>query len=384
MLITITLGSYGDIHAPRRPGRPLCPCGSTHHPDDPKVGTPVDPANYDYRRAALDAIHFARLVDRFWQNLRRAVGYSIQYGGCVELQKRLAPHAHFAIRGTIPRALIKRVAAATYHQVWWPPHDMLLYSPDKPPRFDGDHQTWIDANTGQPLDLPTWEQALDELDADEDAEPAHVVHCGRIDARGVKGGSKDAERSIRYITKYLAKDITEHVTPTADPQRAHFDRMHHELTVLPCSPTCANWLLYGIAPKNADAKLRPGTCTAKVHQRQSLGFTGRRVLISRKWSNKTLTDHRDDNRAWIRNLLELNDDQNDSHDQGDGQQLGAGHLKRRYEYELCKPCDPDLPSEQHRIMRAISARMQWKQAVEQAKRRQAQQQQELSANEVAA
>ena len=37
-------------------------------------GTPADPGSYDYQRAARDAIHFAALVDRFIQNLRRFLG----------------------------------------------------------------------------------------------------------------------------------------------------------------------------------------------------------------------------------------------------------------------------------------------------------------------
>ncbi|MEV6526327.1 replication initiator [Longispora sp. NPDC051575] len=356
MLLTVTLDSYGPVHSPRRANRPVCECGSTHHPDDPKVGTPVDPSTYDYRRAALDAIHFARLTDRLWQNLRRAAGFNIQYGGCVELQRRLAPHGHFAIRGTIPRALVKRVAEGTYHQVWWPAHDNLVHSQDAPPRWCPDAQAWTDPNTGAVLDMVAWDDALDALDQD-DAEPAHVVRCGRVDPRGVKSGSKDAERTIRYVTKYLTKDITEHVTPSHDAQRAHFDRMHAELSVLPCSTTCANWLLYGIAPKNASPTLRPGHCRGKVHQRQTLGFTGRRVLISRKWSNKTLTDHRDDNRAWVRALLELPDD-----DQGDNK-------ASRFEYELCRHDDPDLDPEGVRLMRAITIRAGWKQQIQQARQR---------------
>ena len=40
---------------------------------DRRDGTPRTGA-YDYRRAALDALHFPKLVDRFWQNLRRAAG----------------------------------------------------------------------------------------------------------------------------------------------------------------------------------------------------------------------------------------------------------------------------------------------------------------------
>jgi Replication initiator protein, pSAM2 len=55
-------------------------------------GAAVDPDGYDYRRAARDAIHFPALLDRFWQNTRRCVGWDVQYFGTVEPQKRGAPH----------------------------------------------------------------------------------------------------------------------------------------------------------------------------------------------------------------------------------------------------------------------------------------------------
>jgi hypothetical protein len=64
-------------------------------------GAAVDPDRYDYRRAARDAIHFPALLDRFWQNTRRCVGWDVQYFGTVEPQKRGAPHYHAAIRGAI-------------------------------------------------------------------------------------------------------------------------------------------------------------------------------------------------------------------------------------------------------------------------------------------
>jgi hypothetical protein len=47
-------------------------------------GAAVDPDRYDYRRAARDAIHFPALLDRFWQNTRRCVGWDVQYFGTVE------------------------------------------------------------------------------------------------------------------------------------------------------------------------------------------------------------------------------------------------------------------------------------------------------------
>ena len=99
MFVTLTCPSYGRVD---------------------QDGAPVDPAAYDYDRAARDALTFAALFDRFIQNLRRYLGYDVQYFAAVEPQRRLAPHVHLAMRGTIARAELRRVLAATYHQVWWP------------------------------------------------------------------------------------------------------------------------------------------------------------------------------------------------------------------------------------------------------------------------
>jgi hypothetical protein len=172
LFLTLTLPSYGPVH-----------------PD----GTPADPDGYDYQAAAWDAVHFPRLLDRFWQNLRRAEGWNIQYAGAVEPQRRLAPHAHFAIRGTIPRTRLRQVTAATYHQVWWPPATERRYEPDQPPVWDGQAGGYVDPDTGQPL--PTWGQALDTQDADPEARPAHVVRFGaQLQARGVVAGTPEADR----------------------------------------------------------------------------------------------------------------------------------------------------------------------------------------------
>lgn len=86
LFLTLTCDSYGRVNGD---------------------GSPVDPQTYDYRRAARDAIHFPKLVDRFWQNLRRSVGWDVQYFAAVEPQRRLAPHLHAAIRGTIPRVVLR-------------------------------------------------------------------------------------------------------------------------------------------------------------------------------------------------------------------------------------------------------------------------------------
>jgi hypothetical protein len=115
MFVTLTCDSYGRVR---------------------EDGTPVDPDSYDYRRAARDAVHFASLTDRWWQNLRRVVGWEVQYFATVEPQRRAAPHLHTAIRGSIPHEVIRQVTAATYHQVWWPNHDHLLYGGDRLPVWE--------------------------------------------------------------------------------------------------------------------------------------------------------------------------------------------------------------------------------------------------------
>jgi replication initiator protein RepSA len=371
MFVTLTLGSYGPVHsAYRRRGRiQPCGCGQLHGEHDPRLGTPVDPDSYDYRAAALDAIHFARLIDRFWQNLRRAVGWKVQYAGAVEHQKRLAPHAHFALRGAISRKLLKQVAAATYHQVWWPAHDELVYDPDGDlPAWDAAAKTYRDPTSGAAL--PTWDEALDAVDADPNVEPAHVVRLGSVDVKGVRGGSKDAEKTVRYITKYLGKDITDAVSPSSRAQEDHLGRLAHELAVLPCSPTCPNWLLYGIQPKNAKASAKPGRCKGKVHQRRTLGFTGRRVLVSRQWSNKTLRDHRADRKVWVKALLALSATGGENQGQATGGNEGqANEQTSWYEYELASRTDPDVPPPELHFLRAIAERQRWRSELDAAKQR---------------
>ena len=287
MFVTLTLPSYGKVI----PGR----------------GVPVHTDRYDYRRAALDALHFPKLVDRWVQNLRRGAGYKVQHFSCVEPQRRLAPHLHTALRGAIPRATVKAVTKGTYLHLWWPPFDLVVYV-DRLPIWDRDQQCYRDPDTGLPLQ--TWRQALDRLDEDQDAQPAHAMRFGsQVDIKGIDGGSPDADRAVRYLTKYLTKAVGETYT---DPDgehidvayEAHIDRLHAELAYLPCSPECANWLRYGVQPKNPGPGLIPGYCASKAHDRDHLGLGGRRVLVSRKWSGKTLTEHRADRAAVVRQVLQ--------------------------------------------------------------------------------
>lgn len=322
MFLTLTCESYGPIRA----------------------GAPVDPGTYDYRRAARDAIHFAALVDRFVQNLRRVLGWEVQYFATVEPQKRAAPHLHMALRGAIPHAVVRQVAAATYHQVWWPNHNQLVYTdPNHQPVWDDERRTFADPDTGMPL--TTWDEALQALDNNPDALPAHVVRFGdQVHSKGILGGSDEAGRHIGYLTKYLTKSITEILEPDTAAQHAHHERLHAELAITPCSQRCPVWLRYGIIPKGASSKMIAGQCKSKAHRRTTLGLPGRRVLASRKWSGKTLPDHHADRQEFVRQLL------------SDAGIAPPTNNVRIY------PLEPGrrTPPRHELIMRAIAQRLTWK------------------------
>ncbi len=337
--LTLTLPSYGRMYSD---------------------GSPVDPERYDYRRAARDAIHFGDLVDRFWQNLRRATGWNVQYFAAVEPQRRGAPHLHAAVRGTIPRKLLRQVAAATYHQVWWPAHDEPTYSPDRPPVWDEtrDVPCYVDPDTGQPL--RAWDDVLDELAKDTTAPPAHVLQFGsQVDVQGVLGDTEQAGQCLRYLVKYLAKSLDECHEPDSTSAIAHVDRLVAALRYEPCSPTCANWLLYGVAPEHARAGLVPGLCKGKAHKPENLGYGGRRCLVSRKWSGRNLTEHRTERRDHVLRTLGA---------------VGAAVQQAtpdgecdRYLWQPIRPTDPDQPDRLELLLRSISERKRWREQYERAR-----------------
>jgi hypothetical protein len=329
MFLTLTCDSYGKVL---------------------EDGTPANLDGYDYQRAARDAIHFPALFDRFVQNLRRYLGYDVQYFAAIEPQKRLAPHAHIALRGTVSRADLRRVIAATYHQIWWPSTTTV--------RFDGDHlpvwhegsASYLDPATGELL--PTWDQALDAIGPSD--APLHLARFGaKFDAQGVLARSKDSGRCIRYLTKYLTKHIGGCHQVDTPAQEQHAARLLDALRYEPCSPTCANWLRYGIQPNNPREGMRPGACKGKAHRPENLGYAGRRVLVSRKWSGKTLADHRGDRKAWLLSMLGLPDPD----DTG------------RYRWEQVSPSDQDFMTHGRRMLHVLADRARWHEALAEARRR---------------
>jgi hypothetical protein len=343
MFITLTLPSYGRVTS---------------------EGVPVDPESYDYRRAALDAIHFSKLVDRFWQNLRRCAGYRVQYFAAVEGQRRGAPHLHAAARGAIARRVIRDVRAATYHQVWWPPHERPVYGLDQLPQWSDDGAGYVDPATGEVL--PTWDEALDQLDNDPDAQPAHVLAFGeQDDIKGLVGGTPDADRSVRYLCKYLTKNMTgDEPGEVSDERARHLDRLAEEARWLPCSEDCANWLIYGVQPRNARPSMVPGQCKRRAHEPENLGYGGRRVLVSRQWTGKTLTDHRADRAAVVRAALDEAGIDPDDHDE-----LSITGSDGRWSWHILSRSQVDDATYAEAVAEAINTRQRWRREYDAAKER---------------
>ncbi len=230
-------------------------------------------------------------------------------------------------------------------------------TPDAAGNSAGESVGYLDPTTAAVL--PTWDEALDDLDTVDDLEPQHVVRFGiQSDIQGLLAGSPDADRRVGYLAKYLTKSMgTAHGEDENPAVKAHVDRLVHALRYEPCSPRCANWLRYGIQPKDARPGLIPGSCKAKAHRREHLGYGGRRVLVSRKWSGKTLTDHRHERRAFVLALLGVDPDSADA-TRGD-------KTADRYVWEPVNP--NELPPLSTRLLHAISQRQTWRAAYEAAK-----------------
>ncbi|MEV4153675.1 replication initiator [Nocardia salmonicida] len=329
---TLTLPSYGSVNRVRD--------GETGQMVSD--GSPRDPEGYDYTAQARDTIHLAKLFDRWMQNLRRAVGWNVQYWASVEPQKRGAPHLHIAIRGSIPSKLLYQVTAATYVNVWWPHFDTPVYTGDQIPVWDYTAGTFVDPRTGRPLTY--WDDALEVMDSVDDLEPAHTLKFGgQSKAIQILGGTEEMDTKVRYLTKYLTKSISEVLDPGSRRVAEHYDRLHAELADTPCSPRCGVWLRYGIVPKGASEKTQPGRCKGNAHRRDTLGLPGRRCLNSGKWSGKTIPDHKADRLDFVRaELARVGIVKPDT-----------SHLR----ITPVRPGDKDAPPRSHLVMALVVARI---------------------------
>jgi hypothetical protein len=83
-----------------------------------------------------------------------------------------------------------------------------------------------------------------------------------------------------------------------------------------------------------------------------LGYAGRRVLVSRKWSGKTLADHRADRKEWLLRTLGI-----------------SATDPARYTWEAVAPADHDHMDHARRMLHVVADRLRWQAALNEARRR---------------
>ena len=114
--------------------------------------------------------------------------------------------------------------------------------------------------------------------------------------------------------------------------------------------------------------MAPGSCPAKAHDREHLGCGGRRVLVSRNWSGKTLSRHKADRAEVVRQtLLAAGVDVPETGRLSADVQGPDG--RPRYEWRIFDPLESAAPIYRQVLSHALAERLRWRAEYEAAKAR---------------
>jgi hypothetical protein len=107
-----------------------------------------------------------------------------------------------------------------------------------------------------------------------------------------------------------------------------------------------------------------GHCPGPAHERDNLGLGGRRVLVSRHWSGKTVARHKADRAEIVRAALEEAGIDPEDHDE-----LSASGSDGRWQWEVVGRSRVDDHTYTAAIAQAIETRQRWRRQYETAKTR---------------
>ncbi|MFJ4964312.1 replication initiator [Streptomyces sp. NPDC088729] len=295
---TLTAPSFGPVH--NRPDARPCRCGTRHAPTDPLLGTPLNPATYDYAGAVLFNAHAGALWARFTTYLRRELAVRlgmtqkaaravlrVSFAKVAEYQKRGLVHFHAAIRLDGPDG-----------------------STQPPPPY---------ATVAVLTDAIRAAASRARISVDSDAVGERELGWGQqLDVREIAAFGTDAEFSDQAVAAYVAK----YATKSADASGT----LDHALFCRPCQGRGATLLPHGTplpctaCDGTGQARPLPRLAVAR-HVRQMirtcwelgklpefaelklwkwahmLGFRGHFSTKSRRYST-TLGALRDARRAW--------------------------------------------------------------------------------------
>nr|WP_234434894.1 replication initiator [Streptomyces novaecaesareae] len=288
---TLTAPGFGPVH--NQPDTGPCHCGHTHSDDAPLLGTPLNPARYDYTGAVLWNAHAPALWARFTTHLRREIAKAagltqrslrhhatLSYAKVAEYQKRGQVHFHAVIR-------LDGLTGPTSEPPAWATTELL----DQAVRAAA-ARTRV-ANEGQPNPA---EIAPGAWGAGRGGRS--VFQFGRqIDVRPIRGTdfTGDGPVTERHVAAYIAKYATkgaETTTGTLDrrlrllAELAQFDITDHARRMIHTA-----WHL-GTRPEHAHLRLRQWA--------HMLGFRGHFSTRTRHYST-TLTRLRAERTAWRTN-----------------------------------------------------------------------------------
>lgn len=197
VFVTLTAPSFGPVHTRRDDGSP-CHCGALHPADDPQLGAPVDPDDYDYAGAVLWNWHAPELWRRFVVDVSRQLAATL---GTSERDLRARARISFTkVAEFQARGLVH------FHAI------VRLDGPDGP-------GSGPPPSVGAPALVAAIEAASRRarLTApDADGEPVELRFGAQVHARTLlTGGDCDgvgAEAVAAYIAKYSAKGSHESIT----------------------------------------------------------------------------------------------------------------------------------------------------------------------------
>ncbi|WP_433571572.1 replication initiator [Streptomyces sp. CA-251247] len=216
---TLTAPSFGPVH--NRPDARPCRCGTRHDPTDPLLGTPLNPATYDYAGAVLFNAHAGALWARFTIYLRREIAtrlgmtqkaaravLRVSFAKVAEYQKRGLVHFHAVIRLDGPDG-----------------------STQPPPPY---------ATVAVLTDAIRAAAPRARISVDSDAVGERELTWGQqLDVREIAAFGTDAEFSDQAVAAYVAKYATKSADASGTLDRSLFCR--------PCQGRGATLLPHGTA-----------------------------------------------------------------------------------------------------------------------------------------
>ncbi len=229
LFLTLTAPSFGSVHNRRTPnGKALpCRCGEYHHPDDPRIGQPLDPEAYDYTGHVLWQAHAGDLWHRFTTYLKRYLAHAaglpqrlfaeharLSFAKVAEFQRRGVIHFHAVIRLDGP-------GGAGDPAPRWATSDVLT-----------DAIRLAHANTvltSPEVDGRTWELSFGEQ---IDIRPIRPADAGQVeDEQGMITDDRLASYVAKYATKGTGKSeaVDRRIRTQADIDRLKVTAHHRRI-----------------------------------------------------------------------------------------------------------------------------------------------------------